>query len=147
MGYLITGAEEPGLWGAQVFTARLAQIKGKVLIFNIDMVGAGEDIQVVTRVGSLLAEDTTKEINNLLFEINPKVKPVWYSLKSGDFAPFLRAGYKAVSIQTAGSEKAETAYHTCNDKFELIDMRTLAMTGNYITRFIEMLPYSSWGME
>jgi hypothetical protein len=147
VGFLITGGEEPGLYGASVFIQRLLQFKGKVLVFNIDMVGAGDEIQVVTRVGTLLSQDTTKKLNDLLFDIDPKARPVWYSLKSGDFAPFLRTGFDAVSIQTAGSAEAETAYHTRKDTIGLIDIRSLDMTASLISQFMEMLPYSDWAME
>jgi len=145
-GFLITGAEEPGLYGAEVFSGKLREYKGKVFVFNIDMVGAGDEIQVVTRVGSLLPQDTSKKINELLFEINPDARAVWYSLKSSDFAPFLRSGIEAVSIQTGGSGIAETAYHTRKDTFDLIDISTLTKTGNFISRFVEMLPYSDWAI-
>jgi len=147
LGFLITGAEEPGLFGAQACVSRLSGYKGKVFVFNLDMVGAGDVLQVVTRVGSLLAQDTTKELNDLLFEINPGARPVWYSLKSSDFAPFLRAGMETVSIQTAGSAQAETAYHTRHDTLDLIDIRALDLTGSSIYQFIEMLPYSKWGLD
>jgi hypothetical protein len=146
LGYLITGAEEPGLFGAEAFANQLVQTKGKVIVFNIDMVGAGQDVQVVTRVGSLLGKETSRPLNDLLFEINPQVKGAWYSLKSGDFLPFLQSGLEAVSIQTAGSDEAEVAYHTRNDQFELIDVRSLAITADLINRFIELLPYSDWAM-
>jgi hypothetical protein len=148
MGFLITGAEEPGLYGAEAFASQLLSHKGKSIVFNIDMVGAGDKIHVVTRVGSLFSKDTTRALNDLLFEIDPQAKPVWYSLKSGDFEPILRAGLEAVSIQTAGgSVQAETAYHTCKDTFDLIDIRALDLAGELILEFIEILPYSDWALE
>ena len=147
LGYLITGAEEPGLFGAEAFVKRLKQVKGKTVVFNLDMVGAGENIQVVTRSGSLLVRDTSHQLNGLLFEIQPEAKPVWYSLKSSDFLPFLRAGLETVSIQTTGSDEAEVAYHTRKDNFNLIDIRSLEITGDLINRFIEILPYSDWALN
>jgi hypothetical protein len=144
LGFLITGAEETGLQGAAAIAARLGQRTGKTALFNLDMVGAGKNIQVVTQVGSFLAQSTTKPLNTLLFDVDPRAKGVWYSLKSGDFAAFLRAGMDAVSIQMAGSTQAETAYHTIKDDIHLIDLRSLEICGNMVIRFVEMLPYSDW---
>ena len=147
LGFLITGAEETGLQGAAAFAEKLAQHGGKTAVFNLDMVGAGEELQVVTQVGSMLVQTTTKSLNTLLFNVHAQAKPIWYSLKSGDFAAFLRAGVDAVSIQTAGSVQAETAYHTIKDNIHLIDIESLEIVGTTVVKFVEMLPYSDWAMD
>jgi aminopeptidase YwaD len=147
LGFLVTGAEETGLHGAAAFAEGLAKKEKKVAVFNLDMVGAGHAVQVVTREGSLFSQGTTRSLNQLLFEVHPQAKGVWYSLKSGDFAAFLRKGIDAVSIQLAGSSEAEAAYHTRRDGMDMIDISSLELCGNLVNHFVEMLPYSRWGME
>lgn len=146
MAFLITGAEEPGLYGAEAFAGQL-NTKRKTLIVNLDMVGAGGQLQVVTKVGSLFTLGTCQVVNQLLFEILPQARGVWYSLKSGDFEPFLRMGFDAISIQMAGNGAAETGYHTIRDKTDLVDIQSLETTASVMVQLIETLPYSDWAIH
>ncbi len=146
LGFLITGAEETGLHGAKAFAQLPLVQRHKTLIVNLDMVGAGRQILVVEREGSLFTYKTPSELNKLLLDVSPGARTVWYSLKSGDFAAFLAAGVDAVSIQTTGNEFAEAAYHTINDNMNVIDVQSLEMVGQTLTRFVDMLPYSQWAV-
>jgi Zn-dependent M28 family amino/carboxypeptidase len=146
IGFLFSGAEEPGLYGAEAFVKKYGG-QQKVALFNLDMVGAGDNLLIVNRVGSMWTRETNKELNTLLFNIWPKAKTVWYSLKSGDFEAFLKGGIDAISIQTTGSDQADVAYHTIHDDMKNVNIQTLEFVGQICGQFTEMLPYTDWAMD
>ncbi len=124
VGFLFTGAEETGLHGARAFAEALpAGIDLHVI--NLDMVGAGDELYYVTRDGTLSPLNTDRYLNQLIQRADSGAKELWYTVKSGDFAEFLRKGIPAASIQTGGSYQAELAYHTTLDTPVLIESEAL----------------------
>jgi len=123
-GFLFTSAEETGLHGARAFAEALPA--GTDLhVINLDMVGAGDELYFVTRDGTLSPLKTDHYLNRLIQRADSGAKGIWYTVKSGDFAEFLRKKIPAASIQTGGSYRAELAYHTALDTPSLIESQTL----------------------
>lgn len=123
-GFLFTGAEETGLHGARAFAEALPE-DADLHVVNLDMVGAGDELYYVTRDGTLLPLKTDHYLNQLIQRADSGAKGIWYTVKSGDFAEFLRKGIPAASLQTGGSYRAELAYHTALDTPSLIEAQTL----------------------
>lgn len=141
LGFLFTGAEETGLFGADEFARQLEKGQQSAVL-NLDMVGAGDTLQYISREGTIFPCYTDPKLNQVLRDSYPAIKPYWYTVRSGDFAAFLRHKIPAASLQTSGSTRAENAYHTTEDTLDKIDPRTLKMVEDVIIRFIELLPYS-----
>lgn len=151
LGFLFTTAEETGMHGAEAFAAGLAgrekparppaprrgrgnenvppppPLSGTVVI-NLDMVGAGDTLRLVTHEGVYLPLVTDDRLNDLIRQAHPAVSEIGYTIKSGDFTAFLRRGFPAASLQTTGNATAELAYHTVDDKADVIDLAALEMT-------------------
>lgn len=124
VGFLFTGAEETGLHGARAFAEALPA-ETDLHVINLDMVGAGDELYYVTRDGTLSLLKTDHYLNQLIQRADSGAKGLWYTVKSGDFAEFLRKGIPAASLQTGGSYRAELAYHTALDTPSLIEAQTL----------------------
>jgi Peptidase family M28 len=147
LGFLFTSAEETGLHGAQAFAKELRKQGGKTAVINFDMVGAGDVLNYVSKDGVLNQLSTDSELNEVLKKADPNVCPVWYSIRSADFAAFLRNKVPAISLETSGSAQAKQAYHSAEDQLELVEPGTLDRVIRTAIKFIELLPYSPWNLS
>lgn len=146
LGFLFTGAEETGLHGAEAFAEQMKPDKfpreanpSGLFVLNLDMVGAGKELRFVAGEGTLTPLRTDARLNALIRQAHPAARNVWYSVRSGDFAAFLRRGIPAASLQTGGSEKADLAYHTVNDTIEVIEESALQMTAEAVAKVLHQL--------
>jgi Zn-dependent M28 family amino/carboxypeptidase len=135
LGFLFTGAEETGMHGAAAFAAGLKPGDGTAVL-NFDMVGAGNALCVVEGDGTLWPLRTDARLNARLRAARPEARRLWYTLRSGDFLPFLRRGVRATSLQTSGSGTAELGYHTLRDTLDVIDVSALDMTAQTALRAV-----------
>jgi hypothetical protein len=133
LGFLFTGAEETGMHGAEAFAAG-SKPDDKTVVLNLDMVGAGPALCVVEGDGTLWPLRTDARLNARLRAAWPGSRRLWYTLRSGDFLPFLRCGIRATSVQTGGSARAELGYHTVYDTLEVIEKAALEMTAQTALR-------------
>ncbi|NPV84868.1 MAG: M28 family peptidase [Anaerolineae bacterium] len=146
LGFLFTGAEETGLHGADVFARYLVEKGIEAAVLNFDMVGAGRYLYYVEREGSIFPQSTSRELNQLLRTANPDIKPFWYTLRSGDFSPFLRYKIPATSLQTGGSESVELVYHNVDDTLAVIEEHVLEAVVETVKKFVELVQYSDWAI-
>jgi hypothetical protein len=137
LGFLFTGAEETGMHGAEAFAIQCKQTNRPVAVLNLDMVGAGGELCVIHRDGTLFSLRTDPRLNRRLLDANPDARLLWSTLRSGDYAPFVRRGIPAAGLQTAGSLRAELAYHTQFDTLDLIECPVLEATAQTVLRLIE----------
>jgi hypothetical protein len=144
LGFLFTGAEETGLHGAEAFARQMQEQPGVKGVINLDMVGAGENLCVVTKAGVFLAQFTDPQLNEQLKGIVPGLKPIQYILRRGDFIPFLQNKISATSLETRGSRQAEMVYHTRNDQPDYVDRWTLDMVLKALIGVVQTIPYSNW---
>jgi hypothetical protein len=123
--FLFTGAEETGLHGARAFAETMQQSELHARFVVLDMVGAGETLRLISTDGVFFPLRANRELNDLLLAANPALRPLRYTLRSGDHAAFLRSGFPAAALQSSGSSQAEGAYHTPGDVMAVIQPRAL----------------------
>jgi hypothetical protein len=138
LGFLFTGAEETGMHGAMAFAERLGR-GSQTRVMNFDMVGAGDSLRFVSGDGTLQPLRADARLNALIQAAQPNARPLWYTLRSGDFLPFLRRGIGATSLQTSGSARAEQGYHTVYDTMDVIETTALNMTAQAARQVIGKL--------
>jgi hypothetical protein len=146
-GFLFTGAEETGLHGAEAFASQFGQESGVKGVVNLDMIGAGDSICIVTKAGGFLAQFTDLKLNEQMKGAFPGLETIQYTLRRGDFIPFLQNKIPAISLETKGSRPAGLAYHTLDDQMENIDLLTLDIVLKGLIKFVEVLPYSDWAFS
>jgi hypothetical protein len=127
VGFLFTGAEETGLHGAESFVEANAAQAGRAIV-NLDMVGAGSRLRFVTGDGTFIPRRTDAGLQQLIQHASPEARGLWYTLRGGDYLPFLRRGWRVASLQTSGALPAELAYHSMADALEVIDPAALGRT-------------------
>lgn len=123
VGFLFTGAEETGLHGAEAIAPAWAG--RRLAVLNVDMVGAGGALRYITSDGAVRARATDRRLNALIAAACPEARGLVYTLRSGDYLPFLRQGVPAGSLQTSGSAEAELAYHTVYDTVDVVEVTAL----------------------
>lgn len=144
LGFLFSTAEETGMQGAVSF-AKDNQLNGsKMGVINLDMVGAGQKVCIVDKAGIILPLRTHVVFNQILNDISPEATCIQYTLRGGDFEAFIRHNIPATSVELRGSQKAEMAYHTLNDRSDLIETPSIEIVLTLMIDFITRLPYSNW---
>jgi hypothetical protein len=139
VGYLFSGAEECGLYGAHQFAAYMQENKANALVLSVDMVGAGWTLQAITQVGTISRIKTDPELIELLERANPQIERLSYTRRSGDFEPFCHAGIKAGGIESGGTKRSWRAYHSVGDDLGVIDMEMLTQTVETLRQLIWLL--------
>ncbi len=128
IGFLFTTAEETGLHGAVAFAAENPHFRERAVFLCLDMVGIGNKLYYVTKDGIISPLHTDVKLNLRLQAAYPPAKPLWYTLKSGDHAAFLREDFTASALQTGGGKQADITYHTAYDTVDAIEQPALKMT-------------------
>lgn len=128
VGFLFTGAEEAGLYGAHAFAAQLAAAGQAPRVVNVDMIGAGDRLRLIERAGILRPRRTDPSLNALLERAEPEILRLVYRRRDGDFSAFLRCGIPAAGIEGRGTPRFWQAYHTLADTPERIDRGMLERT-------------------
>jgi hypothetical protein len=90
VAYLFTGAEETGLHGAEQFATQLDPSHDVVL--NLDMVGIGNQLCFVKTDGTINLLHTDKKLNAVIMNADKNARGIGYTVRSGDFAAFIRHG-------------------------------------------------------
>lgn len=134
VGFLFTSAEETGLHGAQAAAKALKGIPARVL--NVDMVGSGSYLRLITRAGTFASVRTDPALNALLERADPLIRPLAYVRRSGDFVPFLRAGFSAACIEAGGAPRFWRVYHTQGDNIEIIDRAMVDHAAEILTQLV-----------
>ena len=137
--FCLTGAEETGMHGAAARAAQLARGAPQVLMLNLDMVGAGDKLRFITRDGVLWQRATSVRLNKAVRMAQSASDGIWYTLRSGDYLPFLQRGIAASGLQTSGSVEAELTYHTQYDTMDVIDSDSLDLTANAVIGVVRQL--------
>lgn len=128
VGFLFTGAEETGLHGALSFAREIRSCPQRPMIFNLDMVGAGNALRIITSAGTLRKVKTDEALNQWFLRADPSAGKLTYTRRSGDFLPFLQNGIRASGIESNGTAHSWHAYHTVQDSLSVIDRSMLEHT-------------------
>jgi len=121
--FLFTDAEETGLDGARAAAGRLDPDRS--LVINVDQVGTGAGLGLIAREGTLKVRRTDQQLNSVLREVHPGITDLHHTRRSGDYRPFLLAGFRVASLEAADLSRARWAYHTVDDRPEIVDTPAL----------------------
>lgn len=137
VGFLFTGAEETGLFGARHDAAELKTLNQSLRVLSVDMVGSGESLRIFSGVRGWGAFFTDPALNRQLQAADPAARLYLAERRSGDFEPFVRAGFRASGIESGGTPTFWRAYHTRRDDLSLLDDGRMAQTCQTLRRWIE----------
>jgi hypothetical protein len=135
-GLIITGAEEAGLYGAQAFVDGPFAPRPDAVALNLDMVGTGARIGMVVRAGRLKPIATDRDLNSIIQTIDPGVLPIDYRYRGGDFIPFLKSGYRAISLEATDRGEVPFTYHREIDRIVYIQPAILQEIGELVSRLL-----------
>ncbi len=142
IGFLFTGAEEAGLWGARHFARRLTEAGLRPPVICVDMVGAGSDLRIVDGAKSFGTVKTDPEINGWLERADPLAVHHTALRRSSDFEAFIREGIPAGWIEGSGTPASWRAYHTLRDQPGLMDGEMLGRAAVLLARLVERMDRS-----
>ena len=134
VAFLFTGAEETGLHGAEAFSKELNPENDVVL--NLDMIGFGNRLVYVSAEGTLKRLHTDKLMNNVIVKADKNAKPIWYTVRSADFAAFLRNGIRAASLEMRSGNQTGYFYHSQFDHARNIDEAALHSMNRFLRFFV-----------
>ncbi len=139
VGYLFSGAEEAGLYGARQFAGYLAGRDYQGMVVSVDMVGAGWKLKAVSGTGKTFRLRTDAEVLELLERADPSIERLHYDRRSGDFEAFCRAGIRAAGIEAEGTRRSWRAYHTVKDDIDIIDPEMLTRTVTALKQLVWLM--------
>jgi len=125
VGFLFTSAEEDGLFGAAFFIKQFPRSARHPVIINVDSVGAGDELGLVSSYGRLWSIHTSKQLNYIIRSVDPSLSDIRHFHRAGDYLPFCEAGFNTVSLEAALQGGTPPEYHTTEDKAEHINPEIL----------------------
>jgi hypothetical protein len=137
IGVLLTGAEEPGLFGSQAAAAFLKENQFRPQVINLDMLGAGTQIGFVIRSGRLGPRYTDPGLNRIIQTLEPDSVPIDYRYRGGDFISFLKQGFRSISLEMTDAGGAPPHYHQPTDTPETLQPSALEKMAAFLVRFLE----------
>ncbi len=138
-GFLFTGAEECGLHGARQFAAYMVENHLKTPVINVDMVGAGSGLRILTRCGTIRPANTDPGLNELIKRADPLAVFHTAPRRWGDFVPFARAGIPSAHIENTGTPLSWATYHTPDDTLEIVEPDTMRHVSEVILQLAWIL--------
>ncbi len=137
VGFLFSGAEEAGLFGARHAAEQMKHLNPTMRVLSVDMVGSGAGLRIFSGVRGWGAFYTDPALNQQLQAADPSARLYLAERRSGDFEPFVRAGYRATGIEASPTPAFWRAYHTRRDDLSLLEARRMAQTCRALQRWIE----------
>jgi aminopeptidase YwaD len=154
------GAEEQGLEGSRAFVKARKNLDEKIVVLNLDMLGAGKQQFIVEGNGLLKRTRTTPQLNDVLVKccksVGAKPKLWWATLAGHDHIPFLRANLPATTFTTDVIIKDKVGdllgkllglpnsrvrgyryIHTVDDIPDRISLENIEQTGRVVLEFIK----------
>lgn len=136
VGCLFSGAEEAGLFGTKAFIQNYKNDGKQMVIINLDMIGIGSKIGAVFRSGRLKPLYTDSQLLQIAHNLIPDLIMVDYKYRGGDFIPFLKAGYRAISLEVTRNGGLPPTYHNESDTFDTIEIEALERFYDFLKNFI-----------
>ncbi len=137
--YILFTAEEVGLFGSERFVHQTALPRDDTYVFNLDMVGSGNELCYVRGSGPIPLRFTDNELNALLRQAHPEIKRHFYFMSNSDFSPFAAKGFRTASLCTQGDTHGELVYHTDRDTIEYVDVASLQLAADTLSKAIRLL--------
>lgn len=139
VGFLFSGAEEAGLYGAKAFVRSNKTTVKQSIIINLDMIGKGSRIGAVIRSGRLKPLYTDSRLLNIVKNLIPDLVLVDYKYRGGDFIPFVQAGYRAISLEATHNGGLPPTYHSETDTPETIELEMINRMSDLLKTIIAHL--------
>ncbi|HVN52761.1 MAG TPA: M28 family peptidase [Anaerolineaceae bacterium] len=139
VGFAFSSAEECGLTGAKALARAMAQSGARTRVVSVDMVASGDRLNVVTRAGRFFPRRSDPDLVAWLHRADPQAGELVYTLRSGDFVPFIQAGLPAAGLEGSGSPRFWRAYHTLRDGLAVVEPAALQRTVSTLTQLIWLL--------
>jgi len=139
VGFLFTGAEEAGLWGARHAANSLAKAGCHPVVICVDMVGAGDSMRIMQGARWLRMVRTNQEINEWLGRSDHLAVAHTAVRRSSDFEAFIKKGIPAGWIESSGTQASWRAYHTQRDQLHLIDKETLGRASLMLSHLVDIM--------
>ena len=137
IAFLFTTAEESGLYGGRDFVQAHPEWAKTTAVVCVDMVGKGDVLYYVAKEGIFNPLYTDRELQQAFLVANPSLQPLWHTLRSGDYAPFCQAGFRAISLESGGKSLTDWSYHTVFDTVEQINPEMLKKVIKTLSAFLE----------
>ncbi len=138
-GFLFTGAEECGLHGAKQFAAYMKEQGMAIPVINVDMVGAGSGLRIITRCGTIRTTFSDSALNDTIKRADPSAVFHAAPRRWGDFVPFAKAGIASAHIENVGTPLSWGTYHTPDDTLDVIDPEQMEHVADTILQVIWIL--------
>jgi hypothetical protein len=158
--FVAFGAEEQGLEGSHAFVKARKASDERIVVLNLDMLGAGKQQFIVEGNGLLRRTRTTPQLNDVLVKccksLGAKPKLWWATLAGHDHIPFLRANLPATTFTTDMIVKDKLGnflgrllrlpnsrvrgypyIHTADDIPDRISLDNIEQTGRVVLEFIK----------
>ena len=139
VGYLFTGAEETGMDGARAFVHQHPLPGTPPFVLSVDMVGTGQRLRIIREARSLHRVITSTALNRLLERADPAAQPHTAVRRSGDFEPFLKAGFPASAIEAEGTQSSWGTNHTSADQGYDLDPAMLEHTCQVCIQLVHLV--------
>lgn len=137
--YVLFTAEEVGLVGSERFVHQTKLPRDGTYVFNLDMVGSGNELCYVRGAGPIPLRFTDNGLNALLRQACPEIKRTFYFMSNSDFSPFAAKGFRTASLRTQGDAHGELVYHTDRDTVEYVEVASLQLAADTVSRAIRLL--------
>ena len=140
---LAAGAEEFGMCGALRYIQKHANAydRNRTYVINLDGLGVGKGINVVTRYG-IPPIHTTRRLATLLrtsgeslgVQVSERYLPIGVGL---DSIPIASRGFETVTLTTGDVSSVALKVHSKQDRSDLLNVESLQQVGALITDVIE----------
>lgn len=84
-------------------------------MINIDSVGRGDNLGLVSLHGRLFPIHSSSSLNRLIRSVDPSLSDIQHYHRAGDYLPFCKAGYYSSSLEATWQGGTPPEYHTTGD--------------------------------
>ena len=141
--FLAAGAEEYGMCGALRYVQRHTDEydQDNTYVINLDGLGVGNGVNVVTRYGippvrttDALADQFQTSGESLGIQVSERYLPIGVGL---DSIPIASRGFETVTLTAGEAGKVALKIHSTQDKCDLLNIESLQQVGELIVDVIE----------
>ena len=141
--FLAAGAEEYGMCGALRYVQAHTHEydRGNTYVINLDGLGVGNGVNVVTRYGIPPVHTTNALVGlfqtsgeSLDIQVSERYLPIGVGL---DSIPIASRGFETVTLTAGDVGKVALKIHSTQDKCDLLDIESLQQVGELIVDVIE----------
>ena len=137
LDFILFTAEELGLIGSERYVKENQPDKERTFVFNLDMVGTGDDLRYARGSGFPLRR-TSRRLNDLLKAADPGIRGKWYLMGNSDSYSFAKKGVPTCWLAARGGV-SEVVYHTLGDVVEHVEPAALGRAAQAVWQAVQAL--------